>query len=76
MAVRKNTASRARIAAIDLSAILDDFTDARCVLECACRSLENSDASDEAVCVRIGLRMLQATYDKLDLAAIQVCRDA
>ena len=42
MAAHKNTASRARIAAIDLPAILDRFTDARCVLECACRALENA----------------------------------
>jgi hypothetical protein len=70
VATRKNTAPKARPASADVSVILDRFSDARCVLLCAVRSLEanHDEACDEAVCLRHGLDLLASIYDDLDLA--------
>lgn len=71
MAARKNTAPKARPAPSDLPAILARFSDARCVLECGVRCLEERGdraASDEAVCLRHGLSLLAGIYDEFDLA--------
>ena len=65
--------------AAELRAILGRFTDARCVLECAVRSLEqwqnlHDDEADrracdpEIVCLRHALKLLADVYDELDLA--------
>lgn len=65
----------------DMRAILGRFSDARCVLECAVRSLEqwrdlddpDSDSSRrtddaEVVCLRHALSLLADVYDELDTA--------
>jgi hypothetical protein len=65
--------------AAELRAILGRFTDARCVLECAVRSLEqwqNLDDTEgdrracdpEIVCLRHALKLLADVYDEIDLA--------
>ncbi|HJY37228.1 MAG TPA: hypothetical protein VJ299_07190 [Steroidobacteraceae bacterium] len=63
-----------------LREILGRFNDARCVLECAVRSLEQwqslDDAEDEArrsydpeiVCLRHAQKLLANVYDELDSA--------
>jgi hypothetical protein len=63
-----------------LREILGRFNDARCVLECAVRSLEQwqslDDAEDEArrsydpeiVCLRHAQKLLATVYDELDSA--------
>lgn len=71
MATRKNTAPHARPASSDLSTILARFSDARCVLECGVRCLEEREdraASDEAVCLRHALDLIASVYDDLDRA--------
>ena len=55
----------------ELVAILGRFSDARCVLECAVRSLEawhgaESGAHDEAVCLRHGLELIARIYNQVD----------
>jgi hypothetical protein len=63
----------------DLRAMLGRFSEARCVLESAVRSLEQwQDLEDdqparrncdiEIVCLRHALRLLAAVYDELDMA--------
>jgi hypothetical protein len=71
-------AGRNEVAA--LRAILGRFNDARCVLECAVRSLEQWQSLDEAeddarrscdpeiVCLRHAQKMLADVYDELDSA--------
>jgi hypothetical protein len=61
-----------------LREILGRFNDARCVLECAVRSLEQWQSLDEAedearrsydpeiVCLRHGQKLLANVYDELD----------
>jgi hypothetical protein len=61
-----------------LRAILGRFNDARCVLECAVRSLEQWQSLDEAedearrsydpeiVCLRHAQKLLANVYDELD----------
>ena len=56
----------------ELFTVLGKFSDARCILECAVRSLESwhggeNGAEDEAVCLRHGLELLRAIYNDLDL---------
>jgi hypothetical protein len=54
--------------------ILGRFSDARCLLECALRSLnarDDSDAGVEVVCLRHGLELLRAVYNDLDIAFLQ-----
>jgi hypothetical protein len=78
-------------AAIDLQTlrqILGRFNDARCVLECAVRSLEQwqslDDAEDEScrscdpeiVCLRHAQRLLADVYDDLDTAIAQLANSA
>jgi hypothetical protein len=53
------------------AAILARFSDARCVLECGVRCLEDRQdgaASEEAVCLRLALDLLTSVYDDLDRA--------
>lgn len=57
----------------ELIEALGRFSDARCVLECAVRSLEawhgpDSRADDEAVCLRHGLELLRLAYNDIDLS--------
>lgn len=65
----------------ELRGILGRFSDARCVLECAVRSLEQWQNLDDAeaaedrrscdpeiVCLRHALGLLAAVYDELDSA--------
>lgn len=66
MAAPNNTA--------DPAAILARFSDARCVLECGVRCLEEHPdriASDEAVCLRHGLDFVESVYNDLDLAILR-----
>lgn len=66
-AVREPTGSSAE-------EILGRFSDARCLLECALRSLDardNGDAGVEVVCLRHGLELLRAVYNDLDIALLQ-----
>jgi hypothetical protein len=63
----------ARNARPDLSAILGQFSDARAIIECVARLLEDWDyyrsgPADEAVCLRHGLDRLSTAYDELDRA--------
>lgn len=56
----------------ELSTVLGKFSDARCILECAVRSLESwhggeTAVEDETVCLRHGLELLRAVYNHLDL---------
>ncbi|HKU14628.1 MAG TPA: hypothetical protein VJQ52_09545 [Steroidobacteraceae bacterium] len=67
-----------------LRGILGRFNDARCVLECAVRSLEQwqslDDAEDDArrscdpeiVCLRHAQKLLADVYDELDSAIARV----
>ena len=69
---------------VALREILGRFNDARCVLECAVRSLEQwqdlDDAEDDArrscdpeiVCLRHAQRLLVHVYDELDGAIARV----
>jgi hypothetical protein len=53
----------------DLQDLLGHFSDARAVIEIACRSLENSrDCIEEASALRTGLKMFDGAYDRLDIA--------
>ncbi len=67
MAAAKNTAPRVRP---DLSEILGQFSDARAVIECVARLLDDweSGPANEAVCLRHGLKLLDAAYNELDRA--------
>lgn len=69
--------------------ILGRFNDARCVLECAVRSLEQWQSLDEEeedaarrscdpeiVCLRHAQRLLADVYDQLDGAIAQLASDA
>ena len=78
-------------AAIDVPAlrgVLGRFNDARCVLECAVRSLEQWQSLDETedesrrscdpeiVCLRHAQRLLADVYDDLDTAIARVTSSA
>ena len=62
----------------ECEAILGRFGDARCVLECAVRSLEQRGEQqglgpgEESVCLRHGLELLRAAYNALDLALLKL----
>jgi hypothetical protein len=81
MVKRNRTARKARISrSRDLERILGRFSDARCVLECAVRSLEewhdlDTGVGDETVCLRHGLDLLGAVYNDLDMAMIALASD-
>lgn len=67
LAVREPTGS-------GVEEILGRFSDARCLLECALRSLDardDGDAGVEVVCLRHGLELLRAVYNDLDIALLQ-----
>lgn len=73
----KNTArkspARARPASAalvtSLAELLGRLSDARAVIETACRAMENGDDyTVEMSALRTGLKMLDEVYDELDLA--------
>jgi hypothetical protein len=78
MAKRNRNARRARaFRYVDFEGILGRFSDARCVLESAVRSLEeshdpSSGVHDEAVCLRHGVRLIDSVYSELDVAILAV----
>jgi hypothetical protein len=77
--------SRSEVAA--LREILGRFNDARCVLECAVRSLEQWQSLDEAeedarrshdpeiVCLRHAQKQLAEVYDQIDSAIARLASD-
>lgn len=73
MAIRDRNKGR-KAARPDLSEILRRFSEARSLLECGVRLLEDWDEEagpgpgDEYVCLRHGLNLLIAAYKELDLA--------
>lgn len=74
MATRKNTVRKARRACLELPTILSKFLDARCVLECGLRSLEDHPdrpPGAEAVCIRHAFDLLASVYEDLDLAILR-----
>jgi hypothetical protein len=78
MAKRNRNAPRARaFRYVDFEGILGRFSDARCVLESAVRSLEeshdpSSGVHDEAGCLRHGVGLMDSVYSKLDVAILMV----
>jgi len=76
MATRKNTAPNAHVShSVDLGEILGQFSDCRAIIECAYTTMDCKAAGDEAVCLRLGLDMLQRAYNNLD-TVIRVLGDA
>ena len=74
MATRKNTARLARPAGPKLPVILSNFLDARCVLECGLRGLEDhpdQPPGAETVCIRHAFDLLASVYEDLDLAILR-----
>lgn len=72
----------------DWPGILSRFSDTRCILECAVRSLEQWRELDdeeedtvrrtddvEVVCLRHALKLLAEVYDELDRAISALSRD-
>lgn len=60
----------------ELDALLGRFSDARSILECAVRSLEewhdpSTGIGDELICLRHGLTLLGAVYNDFDLAILR-----
>lgn len=54
--------------------VLGRFSDARCLLECALRSLSARDdcnAGVEIVCLRHGLELLRTVYNDFDIALLR-----
>ena len=53
----------------DLSALLGRFSNARAVIEVACRAQETGERyTEETTALRVGLTMLDSAYDELDRA--------
>lgn len=56
-----------------LHLLLGSFNEARAVILTACRALESTERADnEALTLRIGLKLLDGAYEALDLAIMRL----